>query len=79
MAVSHRHPRTLINLLSFFLIFGVIWPGSREKMLSLVVVYPDGSLIREFNKGNIRALPLGRDDSPRELMGELSGICFTDI
>lgn len=38
-------------------------------MLSTLVVYTGGGLVRELYRGFVRASPLGRDDHPGALMG----------
>lgn len=74
MLTSHRHPRTQISLVSFFLSLGAIWQGSREKMLSTVVAHTGGGLVRELYRGYVRTSPLGRDESSCELMGMYFGM-----
>jgi ubiquitin-protein ligase E3 C len=36
-----------------------IWPGRRERVLSTLVVYTGGGLVRELYRGFVRASPLG--------------------
>ena len=48
IVASHQHLRTETNLGLFFLSLGMVWPGSREKMLSTVVVHMDRGLVREL-------------------------------
>ena len=79
---SRRYPGTQISLISFILGLGAIWQGSKEKMSSTVVAHTGGGLVRELYRGWVRASPLGRDDSPSELMGKYFGIYFqvlTDV
>jgi ubiquitin-protein ligase E3 C len=69
LTASHRHPQTQLSLVSFFLSLGTIWPGRKERVLSTLVVYTGGGLVRELYRGFVRASPLGRDDNPGALMG----------
>jgi hypothetical protein len=38
-------------------------------VLSTLVVYTGGGLVRELYRGFVRTSPLGRDDNPSALMG----------
>ena len=76
LSASHRHPSTQLNLISFFLSLGTVWPARRERILSTLVVYTGGGLVRELYRGSVRASPLGRDDNPGSLMGMPSMLLF---
>jgi ubiquitin-protein ligase E3 C len=76
LSASHRHPSTQLSLVSFFLSLGTVWPARRERVLSTLVVYTGGGLVRELYRGFVRASPMGRDDNPGSLMGMPSMYCL---
>jgi ubiquitin-protein ligase E3 C len=69
LTATQRHPSAQISLVSFLLSLGTIWPSQRDKMLSTVVVYTGGGLVKELYKGYVRTSSLGRDDNSVTLTG----------
>jgi ubiquitin-protein ligase E3 C len=69
LRASTRHPSIELSLVSFFLSLGTVWPGRKERVLSALVVYTGGGLVRSLYRGFVRGSMLGRDDSPAALMG----------
>jgi ubiquitin-protein ligase E3 C len=56
----HRHafPHLQLSLVSFFLSIRKLWPR-REWVLSALVVYTGGGLVRELWRGFVRGAVLG--------------------
>lgn len=69
LTASQSHPSTRPNLVSFFLALNSVWPAHRDRVLSTVLVYTGGGLLRELYRGYVRGSPIGRDDNPGALMG----------
>lgn len=72
LAASQHHPASMRqSLFSFFQSLCAIWPTRKNRVLGAVVAYTGGGLIRELYRGHVRSSPLGRDDDPKSLMGNL--------
>lgn len=70
LTATISHPSTRLNLVSFFLALNTVSPANRDKVLSTVLVYTGGGLVRELYRGYVRGSPLGKDDNAIALMGE---------
>lgn len=72
---AQQHPELLSDLVSMFLSLNLVWPSRKEKVLTILLSYGGGGLVREIYREYVRATPLGRDENLSSLMGVCSG-CF---
>lgn len=52
-----------------------VWPTRRDKVLSTMVAYNRGGLVREIYRNYVRSSPLGRDDS----YAEITSACLLNV
>jgi ubiquitin-protein ligase E3 C len=69
LIASKRYPYSQWSLASFLLSLGAICPTRRENLLSTLLGCPGGNLVQELYREFVRTSPLGRDYSPKALMG----------
>jgi ubiquitin-protein ligase E3 C len=66
--------RTRLGLVVYLLALGTVWPARRDKLLSSVLVYAGGGLVRELYRSYVRPSHLGKDDEYSTLIGSYFGI-----
>jgi ubiquitin-protein ligase E3 C len=69
LTASRRYPCSQCSLASFLLSLGAICPTRRENLLSTLLGCSGGNLVQELYREFVRTSPLGRDYSPKALMG----------
>ncbi|KAI0771097.1 HECT-domain-containing protein [Trametes elegans] len=57
----------LPSVIAFSFALSTVWPTRRDKVLTTIMAYNRGGLVREIYRGFVRRSPLGRDDSFAEL------------
>ena len=62
-----QSPTLLEPFIAFSLGLSTVWPSRRDKVLSTVVAYNRGSVVKEIFRAYVRSSPLGRDDSPADI------------
>ncbi|KAI1794750.1 HECT-domain-containing protein [Ganoderma leucocontextum] len=65
---ASQNPALLDPLISFSLGLSTVWPSRRDKVLSTIVAYNRGSLVKEIYRAYVRSSPLGRDDSQADIL-----------
>lgn len=53
----------LPHVVSFCFALSAVWPTRRDKVLTTIMAYNKGGLVREIYRGYVRRSALGRDDS----------------
>lgn len=66
---AQQHPELLSELVSMLLSLNLAWPSRKEKVLTTLLLYGGGGLVREIYREYVRATPLGRDENLSSLMG----------
>ncbi|OSD07632.1 HECT-domain-containing protein [Trametes coccinea BRFM310] len=62
------HNQTLLpGIISFCLALSTVWPTRRDKVLTTLMAYNRGGLVREIYRGFVRRSPLGRDNTFSEI------------
>ena len=62
--------QTLLGpLISFCFALSTVWPNRRDKVLTTVVAYERGGLVRDIYRTYVRSTPLGQDDTYSEIIG----------
>ncbi|KAI8978888.1 HECT-domain-containing protein [Trametes punicea] len=63
------HNQTLIpGLISFCFALSTVWPTRRDKVLTTIMAYNRGGLVREIYRSFVRKSPLGRDSNLSEII-----------
>ncbi|KAI0632541.1 HECT-domain-containing protein [Trametes polyzona] len=57
----------LPHVISFCFALSTVWPTRRDKVLTTIMAYNKGGLVREIYRAYVRRSPLGRDDSFSEI------------
>ncbi|KAH9890126.1 HECT-domain-containing protein [Cubamyces lactineus] len=57
----------LPSIISFCFALSTVWPTRRDKVLTTIMAYNRGGLMREIYRGYVRRSPLGRDDDFAEI------------
>ncbi len=68
---ASQNTALLEPFISFSLGLSTVWPSRRDKVLSTVVAYNRGSLVKEIYQTYVRSSPLGRDDSQANISSKL--------
>ncbi|KAF8885801.1 hypothetical protein BD779DRAFT_1532475 [Infundibulicybe gibba] len=55
-------------LVAYFLALDTVWPTKKERILSAVLIYTGGGLLRELYRGYVRGSPLGGDENAGAVM-----------
>ncbi|KAI0820473.1 HECT-domain-containing protein [Trametes gibbosa] len=55
------------HIISFCFALSTVWPTRRDKVLTTIMAYNKGGLVREIYREYVRPSPLGRDDSFSEI------------
>ncbi|KAH9948904.1 HECT-domain-containing protein [Amylocystis lapponica] len=66
LSATQRHPSRL-NIITFCFALSAVWPTRKDKVLSSVVAYNAGGLVREIYRGYVRGAGLGKDDNAASL------------
>lgn len=53
----------------FLVSLNIVWPATKDKVLSILTLYGGGGLVREICRDQVRVTPLGRDENMAALMG----------
>ena len=69
LKIAQQYPELLPTLVSFLLSLNLVWPSRKDKVLSTVLLYGGGGLVREIYREYVRTTPLGRDENLSSLMG----------
>ena len=64
---ASQNPSLLEPFISFSLGLSTVWPSRRDKVLSTIVAYNRGSLVKEIFRAYVRSSPLGRDDGQADI------------
>jgi ubiquitin-protein ligase E3 C len=70
-AVQHDRG-ALPDLVSWLVNLYTVWPIRKDKILSTLLLYGGGGLVREIYRDYVRNSPLGRDENMSSLMGSSS-------
>ncbi|PFH45540.1 hypothetical protein AMATHDRAFT_71617 [Amanita thiersii Skay4041] len=68
LAFTKSHPSMLPQVIAFLLSSAVVWPATREQVLSVVGAHSGGGMVRELYRGYVRSSPLGRDENPGAIL-----------
>lgn len=66
---AQQHPELLSDLVSMLLCLNLVWPSRQDKVLTTLLLYGGGGLVREIYREYVRTTALGRDESLSSLMG----------
>jgi len=64
-----QHRGALPDLVAWLVSLWTIWPTRRDKILSALLLYGGGGLVREIYRDYVRSSPLGKDENMSSLMG----------
>jgi ubiquitin-protein ligase E3 C len=65
-----QHDRgALPDLVAWLVSLWTIWPTRRDKILSTLLLYGGGGLVREIWRDYVRSSPLGKEENMSSLMG----------
>ncbi|PIL22973.1 transporter [Ganoderma sinense ZZ0214-1] len=64
---ASQDPTLLEPFISFSLGLSTVWPSRRDKVLSTIVAYNRGSVVKEIYRAYVRSSPLGRDDNQADI------------
>lgn len=76
---AQQHPELLSDLVSMLLSLNLVWPSRKEKVLTTLLLYGGGGLVREIYREYVRTTPLGRDENLSSLMGIYPRCLLTTI
>ncbi|OCH88442.1 HECT-domain-containing protein [Obba rivulosa] len=68
LQTTQFHPSTKLPLIAFCFALTTVWPTRRDRVLSTVIAWNGGGLVREIYRNYVRSSVLGRDDSLATLM-----------
>ena len=68
---AQQHPELLSDLVSMLLSLNLVWPSRKDKVLTTLLLYGGGGLVREIYREYVRTTPLGRDEN----LSSLTGMC----
>ncbi|KAH7885642.1 HECT-domain-containing protein [Phlebopus sp. FC_14] len=63
LKAAQQHPELLPDLMAMFVSLNTVWPTRKDKVLSTLLLYGGGGLVREIYRDYVRATPLGRDEN----------------
>lgn len=66
---AQNHPELLSDLVSMLFSLDLVWPSRKDKVLTTLLLYGGGGLVREVYREYVRATPLGRDENISSLTG----------
>ena len=69
LKLAQQQPEILSDLVSMFLSLNLVWPSRKDKVLTTLLLYGGGGIVREIYREFVRATPLGRDENLSSLMG----------
>lgn len=69
LKAAQQHRGALPDLVAWFVSLWTIWPTRRDKMLSTLLLYGGGGLVREIWRDYVRSSPLGKEENMSSLMG----------
>lgn len=69
LKLAQQHPELLSDLVSLFFSLNLVWPSRKDKVLTTLLLYGGGGLVREIYREYVRATPLGRDENFSSLTG----------
>jgi len=64
-----QHRGALPDLVTWLVSLWIIWPTRRDKILSSLLLYGGGGLVREIWRDYVRSTPLGKEENMSFLMG----------
>ncbi|KAI0090858.1 HECT-domain-containing protein [Irpex rosettiformis] len=69
---TYHHSSSKIRgvLFSWLYALSTVWPSRRDKIVSTVVAWNGGGLVRELYRGYVRSSPLGKSTNPTTLTDE---------
>lgn len=69
LKASYNHSSSTIRgaLISWLYALSTVWPSRRDKIVSTVVTWNGGGLVRELYRGYVRSSPLGKSTNPTTL------------
>ncbi|KAF8428416.1 HECT-domain-containing protein [Boletus edulis BED1] len=65
---AQQHPELLSELVSMLFSLILVWPSRKDKILTTLLSYGGGGLVREIYREYVRTTPLGRDENLSSLM-----------
>ncbi|KAI9456329.1 HECT-domain-containing protein [Boletus coccyginus] len=65
---AQQHPELLSDLVSMLLSLNLVWPSRKDKVLTTLLLYGGGGLVREIYREYVRTTALGRDENLSSLM-----------
>ncbi|KAG8214281.1 HECT-domain-containing protein [Butyriboletus roseoflavus] len=68
LRAAQQHPELLSDLVSMLFSLNLVWPSRKDKVLTTLLLYGGGGLVREIYREYVRATPLGRDENLSSLM-----------
>lgn len=68
---AQQHPDLLSGLVSMLLNLNLVWPSRKDKVLTTLLLYGGGGIVREIYREYVRTTPLGRDEN----LSSLTGMC----
>ncbi|EJF56635.1 HECT-domain-containing protein [Dichomitus squalens LYAD-421 SS1] len=64
---ASQNENLLQPVVAYSLALSTVWPSRRDRVLSAIVMYNRGSLVKEIYRTFVRSSPLGRDDAQSEI------------
>ena len=64
---TSQNDALLDAIVAYCLALSTVWPSRRDKVLSAIVAYNRGSLVKQIYRTFVRSSPLGRDDAQAEI------------
>lgn len=68
LKLTRQHRRLLPDVVVFLVSLNIAWPTTKDKVLSTLILYGGGGLVREIFRDQVRATPLGRNENMAALM-----------
>jgi len=72
LKLTQQHRRLLPDVVVFLVSLNIMWPATKDKVLSTLILYGGGGLVREIFRDQVRATPLGRNENMAALMGTIN-------
>ncbi|KIJ59650.1 hypothetical protein HYDPIDRAFT_32985 [Hydnomerulius pinastri MD-312] len=63
LKVTQQHRELLLDLVTMLMGLSIVWPSRKDKVLTTLLLYGGGGLVREIYRDYVRATPLGRDEN----------------
>lgn len=77
-AVQHDRG-ALPDLVSWLVNLCIVWPTRKDKILSTLLLYGGGGLVREIYRDYVRNSPLGKDENMSSLMDPSLGLAWPPL